>query len=93
MGSNPTPVLFKMRKRRNIYVISLEKLHEMHTGSLLSRLQALRQCNETRNDGDDIVFDNVIVSKDGEKWKIAYRQVKEILAGREHYQKKTRRMR
>jgi hypothetical protein len=82
-----------MKKKRHIPVLGIDKLYEMHTGSLLSRLQALRQCNETRNDGDDIVFDNVIVSKDEEKWKVAYRQVKEVLAGREHYQKKTRRMR
>lgn len=82
-----------MKKKRHIPVLGIDKLYEMHTGSLLSRLQALRQCNETRNDGDDIVFDNVIVSKDEEKWKVAYRHVKEVLAGREHYQKKTRRMR
>jgi len=82
-----------MKKKRHIPVLGIDKLYEMHTGSLLSRLQALRQCNETRNDGDDIVFDNVIVSKDEEKWKVAYRQVKEVLAGREHYQKKTRRIR
>jgi hypothetical protein len=82
-----------MKKKRHIPVLGIDKLYEMHTGSLLSRLQALRECNETRNDGDDIVFDNVIVSKDEEKWKVAYRQVKEVLAGREHYQKKTRRMR
>jgi hypothetical protein len=82
-----------MKKKRHIPVLGIDKLYEMHTGSLLSRLQALRECNETKNEGDDIVFDNVIVSKDEEKWKVAYRQVKEVLAGREHYQKKTRRMR
>lgn len=81
-------------KRRNVKVVSVDALREMHTGSLLSRLQALRECHETRSDGDDGWLDGIIIaSKDSEEWKKAYRQVKEILSKRGHYEKKTRRMR
>jgi hypothetical protein len=82
-----------MKKKRHIPVLGIDKLYEMHTGSLLSRLQALRECNETKNEGDDGICYKDITSKDQEEWKIAYRQIKEVLSGREHYEKKTRRMR
>ena len=79
-----------MVKRKRIDILSMDELNRMHTGSLLSRLHYLRKCYETKNDGDDFVFG--IVSKDQDEWKLAYDQVREVLSTREHYLKKTRRM-
>ena len=59
----------------------------MHTGSLLTRLQQLRLCEESLEDSDmypEEVRHDMIVFKRTEEWICAYRDVKSVLENREH---------
>ena len=71
----------------NVEVQSLEKLKEMHTGTLMSRREALLKCEESLDMSDrdfPITDPNIIEFKDSHEWQQAYKDVKSILATREH---------
>jgi len=73
-------------------VLDLAAIEGMHTGSLLTRLQNLQQCEECFNRSDrfgledepDAEVTGYIEFKDSPAWIAAYNEVKEILANREH---------
>jgi|GEM_PF-5793202 len=77
---------------KTIEVISKADLSEFHTGSLLTRLQNLRELPESFETSDwsaderDSVRDK-IAFKNTTVWKEAWSDLKEELAGREHRQR------
>lgn len=64
----------------------------MHTGSLLSRLRALHQCEESIEASDRADLEEepsnsetgIIEFKNSPEWEAAYLDVKSVLANREH---------
>ena len=81
-------------------------LEEMHTGSLLSRMDQLPKCEESFRRSDrheyedepDPADSGFIEFKDTDAWRAAYADLKEILSLREHLpnakeRKETRRKR
>lgn len=81
-----------MPKRKLPLVISKADLAKKSTKELLGYLKRLRQCEESfeRSDMDenlDLLDNQTIYFKQTEKWKLAYRSVKEILSNREHIER------
>lgn len=71
--------------------MSTSELEAMHTGSLLSRLQHLRECEEslehtdlTQEEINELEKDESIHVKSSEKWKKAYNELKVVLNEREN---------
>ena len=64
----------------------------MHTGSLMTRLRNLQQCEEgfglsdrvDLEDEPDPTVTGYIEFKDSPAWIAAYNELKEVLGGREH---------
>jgi hypothetical protein len=73
-----------------IPVIDRGALEAMHTGSLLSRLRQLLACEESLAHSDRLGDESgqpssrIIEFKDTDEWIAAHRDLKEILAHREH---------
>lgn len=73
-------------------ILRLEQLLSMHTGTLLSRRRALLECEESFAVSDRAGYEEApnpdvtgyIEFKDTSHWKKAYRDLKTILAKREH---------
>ena len=73
-------------------IVSKIELETLHTGSLLSRLERLRKCEESFRLSDkfgyeeepDLSATGYIEFKDTDAWKQAYSELKEILTDREH---------
>ncbi len=73
-------------------ILDREALEKAHTGTLLSRLQRLRECEEDFSLSDragvetepDAEVTGYVEFKNTAAWARAYREVKEVLAGREH---------
>ena len=83
-----------MKKSKNspVKIISKDELNELMTKQLLSRLNRLRECDESFEQSDclaspDLEEENLIYFKNTQKWQDAYRLVKEVLKDREHVPK------
>jgi hypothetical protein len=80
----------------NVKILSTEELKNMHTGSLMSRRKKLLACEESFEASDRYGNENESVAeemgriefKNSSAWKNAYKELKDILAMREHYGKK-----
>lgn len=75
---------------RPLPILDRAALEAMHTGSLLSRLRKLLACEESREASDrpdettDRAPGRVIEFKQTAEWIEAHRELKEVLAHREH---------
>lgn len=80
-------------KRRPLFILPKAALEAMPTRQLLARLRALQRCEESPLLSDrspeewQALPDNPIFFKASPVWKLAYAEVKAILAGREHVQR------
>ena len=71
----------------------------MHTGTLMNRRAALLKCEESFESSDRNGYEakpsasitGVIEFKDSPEWKQAYKQLKDVLANREHVPNKLER--
>jgi len=70
-----------------------QELETLPTGALLARLKRLRWCEESRADSD--LSDEEVASvagsilfKEDAAWRAAYTDLKQVLVGREHLEKK-----
>ena len=87
-----------MKKRsglaRELPILREEELRDMPTRQLLARLQRLRFCEESLRSSDmyeeEVRSCTGILFKDSPEWKAAYNDVKRILAGREHVDRRSR---
>ena len=83
-----------MKKRHSILwaldVIPASQLSDMSTGALLALLKRLRGCYESPDAANDLTEDerqtvaHKILFKSDPRWKLAYQDMKTILATREH---------
>ncbi|MDQ8205850.1 hypothetical protein [Pelagicoccus sp. SDUM812003] len=80
-----------IRRKNAVQPIPKNELEELHTGTLLTRLQHLRECEESfeftdllPEEIDELRSDGRIHVKDSEEWKEAYSDLKDILSSREH---------
>ena len=80
-----------------VEIKSIEELESMHTGSLMSRRNALLKCEESYELSDQFGISShdkdagVIEFKDSNNWKKAYKELRSILATREHIPNKEER--
>lgn len=81
---------------KTVKPVSMEQLNKLHTGSLLTRLQALRSlsldesfdcCDLTLAEVDAVKKAGLIGFKNSDLWAEAFRDVKAVLAEREHLPK------
>lgn len=77
---------------KTIEAISKADLSELHTGTLLTRLQNLRKLPESFEASDmsaeeEVSARNKIAFKNTAVWKEAWSDLKEELSGREHRQR------
>jgi hypothetical protein len=72
-----------------VKIIPLNELESMHTGSLMARRKALLKCEASLSASDRDsgykVAPGTIEFKDSEEWKLAYRQLKNVLSKRENW--------
>ncbi|MEP2235637.1 MAG: hypothetical protein ABJM58_07790 [Alteripontixanthobacter sp.] len=70
-----------------------QELETLPTGALLARLKRLRWCEDSR-DNSDLSNDEVgsaaglILFKEDPSWRVAFADLKDILANREHVENK-----
>lgn len=75
---------------RSLPILDRAALEAMPTGSLLSRLRRLQECEESRaasdrsGEEDPPAPAGTIEFKDSFEWTKAHRELKEVLADREH---------
>ena len=75
-----------------VKIVPISDLERMHTGSLISRRVELLKCEESFRASDRYGYEDepdpeqsgYIEFKDQSLWSVAYREVKEVLANREH---------
>lgn len=84
----PTVRLRTPLVKPGVPVLDASVLATMHTRSLLARLRRLHRCEDSAS-GSDAAPDELaatvgIVFKDTPEWATAYREVKQVLASREH---------
>ncbi|MBL4863406.1 MAG: hypothetical protein JKY63_00680 [Rhodobiaceae bacterium] len=70
-------------------IVDADELNGLPTKALLARLKRLRWCEENRaisdlSDAEVRSLEGKIVFKDTEIWRAAYRDIKAVLATREH---------
>ena len=74
-----------------VKIIPADQLNALHTGTLLARLEKLRECEESFQcsdwfcDGErepDSAFTELIEFKNTDSWKLAFAEVKEVLKKR-----------
>lgn len=74
--------------KTGVPVLEVSVLSTMHTKTLLARLRRLHQCEESAGGSDasaDELADAVgILFKDTPEWTLAYTEVKQAFASREH---------
>ena len=80
----------KRKDPRIVEPMERQVLERLNTGSLLARLRklhSLHDCFEISDwtEEERLATANVIAFKNTEIWKLAYSDVKSILADREHY--------
>jgi hypothetical protein len=78
---------------RSLPHVSREELDQMATGALLARLKRLRWCEDGQEcsdltDEEVSSVSHLILFKSEDAWKTAYSEVKAVLAGREHTDRK-----
>ncbi|MEL7728682.1 hypothetical protein AAG612_04020 [Citromicrobium bathyomarinum] len=78
---------------RALAPLSREELEGMPTGALLARLKRLRWCEDDlewcdMTEGEVASVSHLILFKSEPAWKRAYAEVKEVLALREHLDRK-----
>ncbi|WP_390449918.1 hypothetical protein, partial [Pseudoalteromonas sp. MTN2-4] len=78
---------------KKLEVISKPDLEKMHTGTLMSRRNALLKCEESLELSDQYRASshNEIEFKNTEQWKRAYQDIKAVLATRENIPNKQER--
>lgn len=78
LKKSPTPSVIPSK--------TLAELAAMHTGSLMTRREALLKCAETStlSDQDKTSLFTAIQYKDTTVWQNAYRELKSVLDTREH---------
>jgi hypothetical protein len=71
---------------KRLEVISKSDLEKMHTGTLMSRRNALLKCEESfeLSDQYQVIKDNGIEFKNTQQWKQAYQDLKAVLSTREN---------
>jgi hypothetical protein len=79
---------------RTVPPIKQQELQALPTGALVARLKRLRWCEEARADSDLTDQEvasvaSLILFKEDPAWRIAYADLKHILADREHVENKT----
>ncbi len=75
-----------------VKIVTKEVLTKMHTGTLMTRRKKLLQCEESFALSDRFGYESepdpketgYVEFKDTKEWKNAYKELKEILATREH---------
>jgi hypothetical protein len=78
---------------RALPVVRRDDLEQLSTGSLLARLRRLRWCEENSSVSDltpeeiDSAADRILFKSD-EAWHLAFNDLKEVLAGRENFDRK-----
>lgn len=81
--------------RKSSEIVSVTELETWTTWQLLSRLKHLRQCYETRSAADDYYAKELnqltdrLLFKSDPRWKQAFKDVKALLANREHIERKS----
>ena len=78
---------------RAVAPIKRQELEILPTGALLARLKRLRWCEEAREDSDltdqEVAsLTGMILFKEDPAWRLAYADLKHILADREHVENK-----
>lgn len=78
---------------RAVEPIDRDQLEAMPTGGLLARLKRLRWCEESPEISDLSVEERhgaaaLILFKSDPAWRTAYTDIKDVLAGREHVERK-----
>jgi hypothetical protein len=78
-------------KRRPIFPVPLTELETFPTRKLLARLKLLRECEESLvlSDRDAADGSGSIEFKQSPEWISAFRDVKQVLSGREHVPRKS----
>lgn len=78
---------------KKLDVISKTELEEMHTGTLMSRRNALLKCEESfeLSDQYQTAKNNEIEFKNAPQWKKAYQDLKSVLSTRENIPSKQER--
>ena len=75
-----------------VKIIDKSELEKMHTGSLMTRRKALLACEESLAHSDREqnykVESGYIEFKQDPNWELAHRELKEVLANREHWPRK-----
>jgi hypothetical protein len=81
-------------RRKQIFPIQPIDLEKLSTKQLLGRLQRLHQCEESLELSDRDAIDNsgCIEFKQSPEWLVAFNDVKQILARREHIPKKSQQL-
>ena len=76
-------------RREAIALMSLEELERLSTKRLLTRLERLRQCEDSArlSDAGEAARSSGMLFKDSPEWTTAYQQLKNVLARREHVPK------
>jgi hypothetical protein len=81
------------KKSRKLHPMSVSELQKLPTKRLLARLKRLHICEECFESSDRVGIyenlDNLIEFKNTSEWKTEYQNIKEILAKREHIERKT----
>jgi len=80
---------------RALPVMDRSALESLPTGALLARLKRLRWCEESPVRSDltpeqILSAEEAILFKSDPQWKSAYSDVREILAGREHIERRSK---
>jgi len=73
--------------KRKVPIIGLRELAALHTGTLMSRRDALLKCEESFELSDQLEIDTnggLIEFKNTKEWEQAYSELKNILSAREH---------
>ncbi|KZK87126.1 hypothetical protein PsAD13_00394 [Pseudovibrio sp. Ad13] len=76
---------------KTVSALQFDQLQSLHTGTLLTRLKALRSLHECEEQADwtneeklAVRSSGLIAFKSEENWKLAFADVKAVLATREH---------
>lgn len=83
---------------RTVDPMSLQELEQLHTGTLLKRLERLRSLHPDRSlcdwsSAEIAACAHLIAFKDTDVWKSAWADVKKVLAGREHVKRGSKKLR
>lgn len=88
----------KLNLIRTVEPVSLQELEQMHTGTLLKRIERLRGLHQSPDlcdwsDAEIVASSHLIAFKNTEIWKSAWADIKNVLAGREHLKRGSKELR